>query len=138
MPNKKPTITFNDFYVINPEFKYLPNGTAVLTFSLAEKHWSGKPREGYKKTDYSGDGVECTSWHRIACFKDTAEEVNEWLRKGQQITCVVKSNGKAENGYMSPKTFNDRTSYDWIAQSVSLADSEQEPADFVEESEIPF
>lgn len=136
MPKPKHTITG---YVANPEMRYTPKGLAVLSFSIPEKVWSKNERKGYKVA-YSGTGFECTAWNNIVVFGELAESSTEWLVKGAFVECEVKPNGQVENGYMTPKTYNERTSYDWLASEIRLVDGDQEtePADFEESNEIPF
>jgi hypothetical protein len=138
MPN--PSITITGYVSKKPEMRSTPKGLAVLSFSIPVKVWSKNEREGYKPA-YSGTGFECTAWFNIVMFGESAEQA-EWLDKGAFVQCEIKPNGQVANGNMGPKTFNGRTSYDWLASSVSLADketsTEQEPPDFVEENQIPF
>jgi len=137
----KPSITITGYVSKKPEMRYTPKGLAVLSFSIPVKVWSKNEREGYKPA-YSGTGFECTAWFNFVMFGESAEHANEWLDKGAFVQCDVKPNGQVAKGNMGPKIFNGRTSYDWLANSVSLVDkepdTEQEPPDFVEESNIPF
>jgi single-strand DNA-binding protein len=60
----------------DPELKYLPNGTATVTFSLATN-------ESYK--DNEGNLVKRTEWHRIVAWRKPAEILNEYLKKGSKV-----------------------------------------------------
>ena len=60
----------------DPEVKFLPDGKAVCTFSLATA-------ENYKDKD--GQKVEKTEWHNIVAFGKLAEICGEWLKKGKQV-----------------------------------------------------
>ena len=63
----------------DPEIKYTADGVAIANFPLAtSEKWTGK--DGEKK--------ETTEWHRISCFRKTAEIVGEHVKKGQQI-CII-------------------------------------------------
>jgi len=55
----------------NPELRYLPNGNAVTSFSVA----SDNPRNGEKHTE----------WIRCSAFGKLAETANQYLQKGSQI-----------------------------------------------------
>jgi len=57
------------------ELKYLQNGNAVANFSIAIN-------QDYKK---DGQKVEKTSWFDITTFGKTAENVNQYFRKGSMI-----------------------------------------------------
>ncbi|HEJ7121819.1 single-strand binding protein [Serratia marcescens] len=61
----------------DPEVRYMPNGGAVATLSLATSEtWRDKQ---------SGEQKEKTEWHRIVLFGKLAEIAGEYLRKGSQV-----------------------------------------------------
>ena len=61
----------------DPEVRYIPNGSAVATLSLAtSESWRDKQ---------SGDQKEVTEWHRVVIFGKLAEIAGEYLRKGSQV-----------------------------------------------------
>lgn len=55
-----------------PEISQTQSGLAVCKFSLA----TSKKRK---------DGEEVTSWHRCTAFGRTAEAINQYVSKGQQL-----------------------------------------------------
>jgi len=55
----------------DPTLKYLPNGNAVTSFSVA----SDNPRNGEKHTE----------WIRCSAFGKLAETANQYLSKGSQV-----------------------------------------------------
>ena len=60
----------------DPEVRFLPDGKAVCSFSLATNHdWKGK--DGAKETR--------TEWHNIVAFGKTAENCGQYLKKGSKI-----------------------------------------------------
>lgn len=61
----------------DPEVRYLPNGDAVTSFSIACD-------DSYKDKQ-TGQKVERTDWVRVVAFRQTAEFLGEWLRKGARI-----------------------------------------------------
>jgi single-strand DNA-binding protein len=61
----------------DPEVRFLPNGDAVTSFSIACD-------DSYKDKQ-SGQKVERTEWVRCVAFRQTAEFLGEWLRKGARI-----------------------------------------------------
>jgi len=64
----------------DPDARYLPNGNAVTTVSLAtSEKWTDKR---------SGQPVEKTEWHRVCFFGKVAEIAAQYLRKGSQ--CYVE------------------------------------------------
>lgn len=61
----------------DPEVRYLPNGNAVATVTLATSEtWKDKQ---------TGQQKERTEWHRVVFFGKLAEIVGQYLRKGSQI-----------------------------------------------------
>lgn len=59
----------------DPEMRYMPDGTAVASFSMATS-------ERYKGRD--GETKERTEWHNVTLFGRQAEIAGEYLRKGSQ------------------------------------------------------
>jgi len=60
----------------DPETRYLPNGDAVTSISVATT-------ETWK--DKSGEKQEKTEWHRVSLFRRLAEVAGEYLKKGSQV-----------------------------------------------------
>jgi len=60
----------------DPEMRYLPNGNAVCSVSIATD-------EGYKDKN-TGQQVDRTEWHRVELFGKLAEIVGEYLKKGSK------------------------------------------------------
>jgi single-strand DNA-binding protein len=62
---------------VDPDFRYLPDGTPAAAVSLATtSKWKDKT---------NGEMKEATEWHRVVFFKKLAEIVAEHLKKGSQI-----------------------------------------------------
>ena len=60
----------------DPEMRYLPNGNAVVTVSVATD-------ESYQDKQ-SGQKVERTEWHRLTAFGKLAEIIGQYLKKGSK------------------------------------------------------
>ena len=61
----------------DPEVRYMPNGNAVTTLSIATSEvWKDKQ---------SGDKQERTEWHRVVCFNRLGEIAGEYVRKGSKL-----------------------------------------------------
>ncbi|MGC8427749.1 single-stranded DNA-binding protein [Mixta calida] len=61
----------------DPEVRYMPNGGAVASITLAtSESWRDKQ---------TGETKEKTEWHRVVLFGKLAEVAGEYLRKGSQI-----------------------------------------------------
>src|SRR5436305_2754644 len=60
----------------DPEVRYMPNGNAVATFSVAtNRSWT---------TD-SGEKKEDTEFHRIVAWNKLAELITTYLKKGSKV-----------------------------------------------------
>lgn len=61
----------------DPEVRYLPNGNAVTSLSLATSDtWKDKQ---------TGERQERTEWHRVVCFNRLGEIAGEYVRKGSKL-----------------------------------------------------
>lgn len=61
----------------DPEMRYLQNGTAVCSFSVAvSRRWNDKN---------SGEQREKTVWYRVSAWRGLAETANNYVKKGMQI-----------------------------------------------------
>ncbi|EHA2591249.1 single-stranded DNA-binding protein [Salmonella enterica] len=61
----------------DPEVRYMPNGGAVASLSLAtSESW---------RDNQTGEMREKTEWHRVVLFGKLAEIASEYLRKGTQV-----------------------------------------------------
>lgn len=61
----------------DPETRYMPNGDAVCSFSIAtSEQWTDKQ---------SGEKKESTEWHNIVAFRKLAEICSQYLAKGSSI-----------------------------------------------------
>ena len=62
---------------VDPDVRYLPNGNAVTTLSLATSDsWKDKT---------TGEKQERTEWHRVVCFNRLGEIAGEYVRKGSKL-----------------------------------------------------
>ena len=62
---------------IDPDVRYMPNGNAVTTLSVATSEtWKDKQ---------TGDKQERTEWHRVVCFNKLGEIAGEYIRKGSKL-----------------------------------------------------
>jgi len=61
----------------DPDTRYLDNGDAVTTISIAtNKRWKDKT---------TGEQKEHTEWHRCTAFGKRAETMTQYLRKGSKV-----------------------------------------------------
>ena len=62
---------------VDPEVRYMPNGNAVATISVATSEaWKDKA---------TGEKQERTEWHRVVCYSRLGEIVGEYVRKGSKL-----------------------------------------------------
>lgn len=61
----------------DPEMRYMPDGTAVTSFSMAtSRKWGDKT---------SGQQVDETTWFRVSVWGRQAETANQYLTKGSKV-----------------------------------------------------
>jgi len=64
----------------DPEMRYLQNGSAVCSFSVAvTKKWTDKS---------TNEQREKTTWYRVSAWRQLAETANTYVKKGMQIMVV--------------------------------------------------
>jgi single-strand DNA-binding protein len=61
----------------DPEMRYMPDGTAVTSFSVAtDRRWNDKA---------TGQPVQETTWFRVSVWGRQAETANQYLSKGRMV-----------------------------------------------------
>ena len=61
----------------DPETRYMPNGQAVTSFSIATSEtWKDKT---------TGEQKESTEWHNCTAFRKLAEIIGEYCKKGSKV-----------------------------------------------------
>ncbi len=98
----------------DPKLSYTQGGQAVCNFTMATD-------EGYKDRN-SGQRVERTEWHRIVCWRQTAEFVGNYLTKGR----LVLVEGKLQTRKWQDQNGQDRYTTEIVANNVSFLDSKQD------------
>lgn len=94
-----------------PEIKYMKDGTAVTTISVATTDkWKDKN---------TGDTHEHTEWHRVKFFKRLAEIANEYLQKGSQVYIE----GAIKTQKWTDKNGVDRYTTEIVAQEMKMLGS---------------
>jgi len=95
------------------ETKYMPNGTAVATISLAtSRSWVDKQ---------SGERKDDVEWHRVTMFGKLAEIAGQYLKKGSKVYIEgrIKTTKWQKDGV-------DQYSTDIISDVMKMLDSKQE------------
>jgi len=105
----------------DPEVRYMPNGNAVASLTLATSEtWKDKN---------TGQQQDKTEWHRIVMFRRLAEIAGEYLKKGSQIYIE----GKLQTRKWQDQNGQDRYTTEIIADELQMlggrnsAATEQQP-----------
>ena len=91
----------------DPEVRYLPDGKAVASFTVATS-------ETWK--DKSGEKKEKTEWHRIVAFGKLGEICGEYLKKGSQ--CYLE--GRLQTREWQDKDGNKKYTTEIVASEVQF------------------
>lgn len=79
----------------DPEMRYMPDGTAVTSFSVAtNRRWTDRA---------TGQPVDETTWFRVNVWGRQAETANEYLSKGRKV--LVEGQLTPDRNTGSPKIF---------------------------------
>ena len=96
---------------VDPDVRYMPNGNAVTTLSLATSEtWKDKQ---------TGDKQERTEWHRVVCFNRLGEIAGEYVRKGSKL--YVEGSLRTRK-WQDPQG-QDRYMTEIIASDIQMLDS---------------
>ena len=94
----------------DPEVRYLPNGNAVASFTLATtESWKDKT---------TGEKQDRTEWHRISCFNRLGEIVGEYVRKGSKLYVE----GSLRTRKWQDQQGQDRYTTEIIANDIQMLD----------------
>ena len=131
----------------DPEMRYMADGTAVTSFSVAtNRSWNDKQ---------TGQRVDETTWFRVSVWGRRAEVANQYLTKGSKV--LVEGRIKPDPNTGGPKLFTRQdgsigSSYEITADNFSFVGSREDAGEFAadgessggggspahEEDEIPF
>lgn len=96
----------------DPELRYTPDGNPVANFSIAVNR---RRRVGEEYKDE-------TEWFNIVCFSRTAENVNQYLTKGQKVYVE----GRFQSREYVGQDGNQRKSFEVIANEVTFLSTKNE------------
>jgi single-strand DNA-binding protein len=106
----------------DPEVRYMPNGNAVTTLSIATSEtWKDKQ---------TGDKQERTEWHRVVCFNRLGEIAGEYVRKGSKL--YVEGSLRTRK-WQDPQG-QDRYTTEIVAGDIQMLDSKGGPSQSYQES----
>ena len=97
----------------DPEMKYMPDGTAVTSFSVAtNRRWTDSR---------SGQPQDETTWFRVSVWRKQAETANQYLSKGKKVLVEGRLKPDAQTGGPRLWTRQDGTvaaSYEITADNI--------------------
>lgn len=97
----------------DPEMRYMPDGTAVTSFSVAtSRRWNDRG---------SGQMKDETTWFRVSVWGRQAETANQYLSKGKKVLVEGRLRTDAQTGGPSLFTRQDGTvgaNFEIIADTV--------------------
>lgn len=127
----------------DPEMRYTPSGQAVTNFSVATNR---------QFTGSDGNQVKETIWFRVSTWGKTAENCNQFLKRGSKVLIEGRLVPDASTG--GPRIWNRQdgtpsASFEVSAQTVRFLTSRGEddgggnlpgegPGQIAEDSDIPF
>ncbi|WP_133131094.1 single-stranded DNA-binding protein [Legionella yabuuchiae] len=95
----------------DPEVRYMPNGNAVTTLSVATSEtWKDKQ---------TGEKQERTEWHRVVCFNRLGEIAGEYIRKGSKLYVE----GSLRTRKWQDQQGQDRYTTEIVASDIQMLDS---------------
>lgn len=98
----------------DPEMRYMPDGTAVATISLATSEtWKDKN---------TGQQNEKTEWHRAVAFGKLAEIIGQYAHKGSKLYLE----GKLQTRKWTDQQGVDRYTTEIVINDMQMLDSRQD------------
>ena len=95
----------------DPEVRYMPNGNAVATVSIATtESWKDKQ---------TGERQDKTEWHRVVSFNRLGEIVGEYVRKGSKVYVE----GSLRTRKWQDQQGQDRYTTEIVANDIQMLDS---------------
>lgn len=95
----------------DPDVRYMPNGNAVTTLSVATSEtWKDKT---------TGEKQDRTEWHRVVCFNRLGEIAGEYIRKGSKIYVE----GSLRTRKWQDQQGQDRYTTEIIANDIQMLDN---------------
>lgn len=97
----------------DPEIRYMPNGDAVASLSIAiSEKWKDK----------QGQNQESTEWVRITAFRRLAEIIGEYVKKGS----LIYVSGKMQTRKWQDQQGNDKYTTEIIANQMQMLGGKSE------------
>lgn len=109
----------------DPEVRYMPNGNAVTTLSVATSE-SWKDKE-------TGNKQERTEWHRVVCFNRLGEIAGEYVRKGSKLYIE----GSLRTRKWQDPQGQDRYTTEIVASDIQMLDGKGQSSSYNEGQSMP-
>ena len=101
---------------VEPEVRYMPNGNAATTLSIATSEtWKDKQ---------TGEKQERTEWHRVVCFNRLGEIAGEYVKKGSKLYVE----GSLRTRKWQDQQGQDRYTTEIVAADIQMLDSRGQTA----------
>jgi len=128
----------------DPEMRYTPSGVPVVDLSVAtNSKWKNK----------DGTPAEETVWFRCTAWRDTAENINQYLHKGSKV--FIEGRLKPDPATGGPRTYTRKdgtpgANYEVTIENIRFLDArgageapgtaleEEPPPPSRHEADIPF
>lgn len=111
---------------VDPDVRYLPNGNAVTTLSIAtSESWKDK---------VTGEKQERTEWHRVVCFNRLGEIAGEYIRKGSKVYIE----GSLRTRKWQDQQGQDKYTTEIVANDVQMLDSKGSSSHYEDMGQAPF
>ena len=98
----------------DPEMRYLPDGKATTSISLATT--------SRRKNRETGEVIEDTQWHRVQFFDRLAEIVGEYVKKGSPVYIE----GRLKYGKYTDQAGVEKNTVDIVATELQLLGGDRE------------
>lgn len=110
---------------VDPDVRYLPNGNAVTTLSLAtSESWKDK---------VTGEKQDRTEWHRVVCFNRLGEIAGEYVRKGSKLYVE----GSLRTRKWQDQQGQDKYTTEIIAADIQMLDSKNAGSSMPNYDDVP-
>jgi single-strand DNA-binding protein len=100
----------------DPDTRYTASGEAVTNLSIATSMtWKDKT---------TGEAKENTEWHRVVCYRRTAEIARDYLAKGRKVYIE----GRLQTRNWQDNNCHDRWTTEIVCENLQLVERPQAPA----------
>ena len=108
----------------DPEVRYMPNGNAVATLSLATtESWKDKQ---------TGERQDRTEWHRVVCFNRLGEITGEYVKKGAKLYIE----GSLRTRKWQDQQGQDRYTTEVVASDMQMLDNKSTASGYSQQSDF--